>query len=497
MLNLGTCGTGRYLYDNACIAFRMDDESIPVAGADPYALHVQRTQQDTVVLPTNLPLTATSATSLPGSYQHVLALRSTLFDGTLHMSSALGLATMSSWSDFLAATTNLPLGINWVVGTASGQIGYRMSGVLPVQPSAGLVDPLDGSTSNTAWRGYVPQAEMPQLIDPSDVHWLVTANNQVVPLSDTRQVGGYPDEGYRARRITQMLQAIPSGTATTADMERIQTDVVSLPAQTLAPIMQAVGTEVGGTAAKAAAVLAGWDGALTANSSAGALYETTLADLIRDVMQPRLGSQLYASWIQSSPDEGSGVTAVALAIAQDPAAYFPGSPTQTMTARDGAIAHALDNAMASLTAAFGAKPSQWSWGRLHQLNLSEPGLGTLPLLGAAFSISSLPRGGDENTISQGGNYSQYLVQPDDEQTYGPFYRQVIDMGNPAASVWILAPGESGNSFSSHFSDQLSLWNDNHYTTMDTNPSSAGNSLLVLLPQDVSTGHVQREKCGVL
>ena len=67
----------------------------------------------------------------------------------------------------------------------------------------------------------------------------------------------------------------------------------------------------------------------------------------------------------------------------------------------------------------------------------------------------------------GGNYNQYLPTPDWSQTFGPVYRQVIDMAHSDKSQWILAPGESGQPFSRHFADQLTYWNLGELVPMAT------------------------------
>lgn len=469
-LSQSGCESTAYRYDGSCLPFETRSETIPVSGQASYHLSVYSTQQGAVMLPTEIPVTATTSVPLAPQYAHTLALRSTLFDPSLHISNAFAMATMSTWSQFLADTNNIPLGINWLVGTTSGEIGYRMSGVLPMQPQAALYQPVDGTTSATTWEGYVPQSQMPRLIDPKAIHELVTANNQVVPLSASLQVGGYPDQGYRAARIVQLLNQIPAGTATVAGMQAIQTDVTSLPAQILNPYFQQAGANADTSAERASALLDGWNGTTTANSTPAAIYELTLANLVRDVMQPRLGTTLYQSWVLSSPDEGSGPTAVAIAIVEHPTLYFSGTTAQAQAARDQAIAQAEQQAIAALTQQFGSNPNNWAWGKLHQLTLGEQGLSTLPIIGQAFAVANMPRPGDENTINQGGNYDQYLDQPNYTQTYGSVYRQIIDLGNPTASLWILAPGESGQPFSAHFSDQFSLWNQGGYTSMNTSPA---------------------------
>jgi acyl-homoserine lactone acylase PvdQ len=42
---------------------------------------------------------------------------------------------------------------------------------------------------------------------------------------------------------------------------------------------------------------------------------------------------------------------------------------------------------------------------------------------------------------------------------GPSYRQIVDLGDPAASRWVIAGGASGDPRSPHYADQLPRWLD--------------------------------------
>ena len=471
VVQLGDCPIGWYRYDGHCQQFQTRHENLRVAGGHTIRLTVQTTQTGAVVLPDQAPVTASGTYPLPQlAPKTVLALQTTLDDPTLDPARVVELATATTWSAFLHATDNLPLGLNWVVAFSQGTIGYRMSGVMPIRPAANVAAPVDGSIRATAWRGYVPQGAMPR-VAPGTTHSLVTANNtiQATPI-DGIPIGDYPDQGFRARRISDLLAQLPLGTATAGDMQRIQNDVYSIPASVVTPTFIAVGQATGGAAHEAAQLLTGWNDTLTASSASAAVYELTLANLVRAVIEPKLGPSLYSAYVYSSPDEGSGLTAVAINIVQHPATYFGNSGEAATTARAQAVAQAEQEAITTLTAHFGPDATQWRWGSLHQLTLSEQGFGGLPFIGSVFSASPVARPGDETTIDMGGNYNQYLTTPDWSQTYGPAYRQVIDMAHLDSSGWILAPGESGQPFSRHLADQLSRWSQGELAPMVTTQS---------------------------
>jgi penicillin amidase len=52
---------------------------------------------------------------------------------------------------------------------------------------------------------------------------------------------------------------------------------------------------------------------------------------------------------------------------------------------------------------------------------------------------------------------------------GPGYRQIVDLGDPQGSAWIVAGGVSGDPRSPHYADQLSAWLRGEYRPMRFQP----------------------------
>ena len=48
---------------------------------------------------------------------------------------------------------------------------------------------------------------------------------------------------------------------------------------------------------------------------------------------------------------------------------------------------------------------------------------------------------------------------------GPSYRQIVDLGDPDGSRWIIAGGVSGDPRSPHYADQLEVWRRGGYRPM--------------------------------
>jgi len=82
-------------------------------------------------------------------------------------------------------------------------------------------------------------------------------------------------------------------------------------------------------------------------------------------------------------------------------------------------------------------------------------------------------GGDGDTVqvsSVGSNDAG--VEPVFPVTALSVYRQVVDFSDPSEGWWIIPGGASGNNESSHYSDQLRLWETHQLIPMLFQPSSA-------------------------
>jgi len=90
----------------------------------------------------------------------------------------------------------------------------------------------------------------------------------------------------------------------------------------------------------------------------------------------------------------------------------------------------------------------------------------------------LPRPGDGMTVNLGA----FLLAAPFEVAAGPGYRQLIDLGAPEESCWIIAGGVSGDPRSRHYADQLVLWSAGETRAMRfLEKDDAASSVLKLTP----------------
>ena len=107
------------------------------------------------------------------------------------------------------------------------------------------------------------------------------------------------------------------------------------------------------------------------------------------------------------------------------------------------------------------------------------GIGTL-----IFGVAPIERPGDSVTVNIGGDDGFSADPPNYDQSIVSSMREIIDLSNLDNSLWIITTGESGQPFSAHYSDLISLWNQNQYQHMDVSPQAedkATKELLTLGP----------------
>jgi penicillin amidase len=462
---------GRYLYNHQWLPLQTHQEIIRSRDTTkPFMITVSATIHGPIL---------NSVVSDLKAYRPI-SLKWTLLQPEYTLTGFFQLDFATNWSQFLEALKNISISQNFIYADVSGNIGYHMSGLLPIRPANNDLLPVDGSTSAYEWRGYVPQKNMPTLFNPPS-HVIVTANNQIVPANYPFYVTTYWDQGYRAQRINNLLAM--TSRLTIADDQRIQADVYSIPAEQLTPFFIEAGRSSSGEAAAAAKLLQGWNYVMTRDSVAASVYEVTVSTLLRETLEPLLGKHLYTIYALNYLN--SGLFTLLINLLTKPAAPFFGitAGSNANLMRDTAIAHALADSMNQLQTKPGSDPSQWSWGKLHQAHFNHPLASTWPL-NFIFGVASLERPGDTMTVNVGGDDNFSADPPNYDQHTVSSLREIIDLSNLDNSLWIITTGESGQPFSTHYNDLIPLWDQNHYQSMGFSSRAekeASREVLILQP----------------
>ena len=364
--------------------------------------------------------------------------------GTAGYLGSLAVDRAQNWQEFEAAMPRWKVpSENIVYADRDGNIGEHSVGLAPWRKNWTGLMPVPG-TGGYEWSGFLPTAELPHQFNPA-AGFVATANHKMIPEGYPYKVGYSWVPPYRFQRITQVLQQAQSGDKLDVEaMERLQADVVSLPALQLIGLLRAAVAREKSTAA--ADLLLRWNGEVTRDSAAAALYEVWLRIATRETMNLAVPPAVKSTIEDWSPHQVLG--------------YLEGinhlSFDTLVVTRDMMLRKSLKEAWDEMQRLEGPDPAKWSWGGLHTVRFRHP-LDQTANSAALMDLSPVSRPGDEYTVNATGYSGDSF-----DQISGASYREILDLSDWDHSVAVNTPGQSGQPGSPHYSDLLPLWSEGKY-----------------------------------
>ncbi len=360
--------------------------------------------------------------------------------GTAGYLGSLAVDRAQNWKDFEAAMPRWKVpSENIVYADREGNIGEHSVGLAPLRKQWTGLLPVPGA-GGYEWSGFVPAEELPHQFNPA-AGFVVTANHKMIPEGYPYKVGYSWADPYRFQRITQVLQKARSGDKLDVEaLEHLQSDVLSLPAMQL---IERLRTEIASQKTSAGAeLLLRWNGEVTRESAAAALYEVWLQIVIRETMNRAVPQPLRSTTEDWSAHQVLG---------------YLGRMSQSMQNHSNSLlSNSLEEAWRELEKVEGPDPATWSWGKLHVVRFRHP-LDQTEGSTALLDPGPVPRPGDEYTVNATGYSGNSL-----DQVSGASYREILDLSDWDHSVAVNTPGQSGQPGSPHYSDLLPLWSEGRY-----------------------------------
>ena len=276
---------------------------------------------------------------------------------------------------------------NLICGDADGNIALQVTGLTPDRDGWSGRLPVPG-TGQYEWKGF--RTDLPREWNP-ERGYIATANNNTTqpPGYEGRPVYYHSSRGVETSRIARLHQILGAGDVLSVeDHMRIQHDAYSLEAGRDTPMFRGW-TSRDADVEWARGLLAEWDGVLTDETTAGAIY---------------------VRW----SDEVDG-------RARD--AGTPAAERRTL------VEEALRAALTRLTSDWGADRAQWRYGRIHTSPLPH-------MFVSAFDLPAVERPGGFGTVN----------------ATGANFRRIIDLANLDRSVGTNAPGQSAQPGSPFYGD---------------------------------------------
>jgi len=357
---------------------------------------------------------------------------------------SLSLDRARNWPEFLRALERWRVpSENLVYADVDGNIGWQAAGLTPVRRGWSGLLPVPGAEGRYEWQGFLSLSDLPRSYNPAQ-HFIATANHNIMPPRYRRELGYEWAAPFRFRRIAEVLSSAKSK-FTIADFERLQHDEASLPARELTRLLK----EAKGASAELrpyVEMLANWDGVLTKDSAAAALYEVWMTKLTPAVFKPHLPAKAW-------PMVAGRISLVkTIEALKQPGPRWFGQDAPA--GRDAALLKSLEEAVAETQTKLGRDVAKWRWGSLHSAPFKHA-LSTDGARRGVFDLPSAERGGDANTVfaTGGANF---------KQTSGASFREILDLADWDRSVATNVPGQSGQPQSPHYGDLLPLWAEGRY-----------------------------------
>jgi penicillin amidase len=415
--------TGQYQFAGHTEQARAEREIIPVKGEAPHELLNWVTRHGPIFIsgkgPRNLSLRWTAAD--PGVFDFVF----------------VDVDRARNWQDFTNAISRFGgPGQNFVYADVDGNIGYHATGKLPIRKNFLGDVPVDGSSGEYEWDGFIPFDDLPHAFNPKD-GFVVTANQNPFPADYPYHVSGNFASPYRSRQIFNMLAK--TGTKLRPeDGVRVEKDVYSGYDQFLAK-----------------RTVKAYAGRTNANKSMGAavdLLKTWDGQMDKEHPEPLI-TELTSNYIKKAAAEraspGSGGIyryQLSSAIVQR---MLTEQPKDWFQDYDQMVLQAFADAMEEGSRMQGADPKGWKWGRYSYLSVRSPVGSHLPVVGKYFDIGPIPMSGGPVTVKQTNG------------ALGPSERMDAALGDWDSSLWELPIGQSGHFASSHYKDQFDAYYNGH------------------------------------
>jgi penicillin amidase len=449
-----------YLTEDGWKEAEIQTKTIEVRGDKPVALEIVRTRHGNLVAGDRASGSAIAlrytATDQPGRQWD--CLRKMLFSKTVEDLFEAHRGWVDPVNNLLSADT-------------AGSIGYMTRGRVPVRPTADARQfVVPGWSGEHEWGGDVPFEKLPRIINPPQ-GFISTANQRIVNGEDPYITYEFATPG-RAERIAELLKE--PGVLSPDQIASIQGDTLSVRARAWARVVEDVldRSAPSAEAAKAAELMAGWDGDLRADSSEAVLYALFRLNLAREVFEPFVGAETW-KWMTSgaNPDAEDILSKWLYNLGDRMSGYELKGEAPDGRAWDAVILRVLEVSWREAVALTSTDdPREWGWGALHRTCAEHT-------LAAAFSERaerlnppSVAMGGDSDTIQ----VSSYAFS----SAYGggsvdgrfsvaslSVYRQVVDLSDIAHAWWVIPAGASARADSEHCSDQLELWHAHRLVPM--------------------------------
>jgi penicillin amidase len=452
---------------------------IPVRDGDPQPFEIWRTNNGIVFADVGLEWEDAPAWLAPvgerRGERRAFSLRWDAASGELAGAfEALNRAT--TWSEFTAAVERFAApSQNFVYADIEGNIGYAMSGVLPLRAGSVGSFPHDGNSSEGAWSGRVPPSALPRLFNPPRGY--ITSSNNLVDRQWSGLVTRDWAAPYRALRLQRLMDATDR-----VDMPMAaewQNDVTGMAAAdvliTVDSALALAAQQGDQDAVDVLQQLRAWDRQMD-NRPIVTIYQLFEAALWRRTFFDEMGEQLFTRFYEwAGAERPAGLYAI---LDEANSRWFDDIATLgRRETRDHIFVLAATDAATAFRSQYDGNTP---WGEAHAATFAHPLSGAGLPFSWLFNRGPVPVIGDTFTVNR-ASYNRLAPFAVWEI---PSYRQLFDVGQWDETRVVLPGGQSGHPLSPHFFDQNEMWRRGQYRQQPfsrTAVEAAGAHRLLFVP----------------
>ena len=338
---------------------------------------------------------------------------------------------------------------NVVFADSAGHIGWTYMGRFPKRKGFDGMTSKSWAEASTAWDGFIPPEQLPRLYDPPE-GFIVTANNRTLGRDYPYVIAHNWALGYRAHRITELLQG--SIGITEQDMLAMQLDTRSEFYEFYRQLALQELTEVqrnDGIVTQGEQIVRAWDGYMHIDSKGAAFlmaFRTKLAEA--------LFAKVVARCKQYDPNFSYAwremETPLRELLTQRPKGVIPAQYNDDWRVF---ILETLNAAAKDLQSDYpNIELAQLNWGTVNRIAQHHPFSKSLPVLGAFLDIGDFESSGCANVCVRVMS-----------KEHGASERLVLAPAHPENGILEMPGGQSGHPFSRHYRDQQEFWQDGKTT----------------------------------
>lgn len=343
---------------------------------------------------------------------------------------------------------------NFAFASNEGDIALRVNGKFPIRRDQQGRFIQDGSSSNNAWKAFIPREQVPAVKNP-ERGFVSSANQRSTDSSYPYYYLGRNFDDYRGRYVNRKLENMDNITA--EDMMSMQNDNYSIFAEDgLPPLLQLIeGADLSETEQAMKKLLSQWRYRFDEEETAPLLFLSWEGKMYQKTMD-----EIQQQDKKTDMEYIQGWRFFELLSEQPNHQIFDIQETEPLeTARDLALA-TFKEACAEYES-LSEEKRPWSKAK----GTFIPHLGNIPGMGS----QTLLNGGYDDAINSV------------KKSNGPSWRMIVETGEQPKAFGVFPGGPSGNPGSPYYQNTIQHWTEGKYYPLQllNAPEEAGNPLFTI------------------